>query len=80
MNINIIDTPDFNALGQCTFYSNGEKALVQTFTDGVQGIAVGPPQAITGVSCVGTCIYNYSEYFSLPAIGHGKERREGDRE
>lgn len=61
MSVSIIDTPDFNAFYQCTFYSAGEKALVQTFTDGVQGIVVGPPQPITGVRCEGTCIYNYND-------------------
>ena len=59
--VNIIDTPDFNAINQCTFYTAGEKTLVTSVDPktGLQSIIVGPPQAITAVSCTGTCIYTY---------------------
>lgn len=63
LNINIIQTPDFNAYQNCEFHTAGEKALVQGVIDGVQSIAVGPPQPILGVTCHGTCIPNYSDCY-----------------
>lgn len=59
MNVNIIQTPDYNAYQNCVFHTYGNPALVQGIIDNVQSIAVGPPQAIIGVTCQGTCIATY---------------------
>jgi hypothetical protein len=66
LNVNLIDTPDFNAIEQCTFQTSGPKTLVNTFNPetGVQSIAVGPPQVITGVSCNGYCIPVYGDCYA----------------
>ena len=62
MNINIIDAPDYNAFSQCTFYTDGEKELVQSIgDDGTQQILVGPPQPIRSVSCQGMCVPTYGK-------------------
>ncbi|KAK0610162.1 hypothetical protein B0T17DRAFT_546031 [Bombardia bombarda] len=62
--ISIIDAPDFLALTQCTFITSGEKTLASTITaQGLTQILVGPPQPITGVSCVGSCIYTYGDCY-----------------
>ncbi|OLN96244.1 hypothetical protein CCHL11_04459 [Colletotrichum chlorophyti] len=60
ISVNIIDAPDYNAISQCTFYTNGEKALVSGITpQGVQQVIIGPPQPVTGVSCFGICVPTY---------------------
>ncbi|KAI1397978.1 hypothetical protein F4819DRAFT_489977 [Hypoxylon fuscum] len=55
LSISIIDVPDSNAINQCTFNTNGEKALVSSIDreTGMQSIIVGPPQPIISVSCQG---------------------------
>ena len=63
--VNIIDAPDYNAISQCTFYTPGEKALVggiDTKT-GAGQVIIGPPQPVTGVSCVGMCVPTYSDCY-----------------
>lgn len=70
--ISIIDAPDYNAFGQCTFYTNGEKTLVSQITEsGLQQVVVGPPQPITGVSCSGVCIPTYGECFGIDGQSKG---------
>lgn len=62
ISVNIIDTPDYNAFSQCTFYTDGEKTLVQSIGDnGEQQIVVGPPQPIRSVSCQGMCVPTYGK-------------------
>ncbi|KAI9904449.1 hypothetical protein N3K66_000978 [Trichothecium roseum] len=62
--INIIDAPDYNALSQCEFKTDGDRALVLSIgDDGVQRIVVGPPQPIRSVSCKGTCVAIYGDCF-----------------
>ncbi|RPA80768.1 hypothetical protein BJ508DRAFT_327098 [Ascobolus immersus RN42] len=63
--VDIIDTPDFNAYSQCTFYTAGEKVLAQSINTqtGLQSLVVGPPQPIIAVSCTGTCIYTYGDCY-----------------
>ncbi|KAK0649855.1 hypothetical protein B0T16DRAFT_410792 [Cercophora newfieldiana] len=62
--VNIIDAPDYNAIPQCTFYTPGEKALVGGITsDGVNQVIIGPPQPVTGVSCLGICIPVYGDCY-----------------
>ncbi|KAF6832743.1 hypothetical protein CPLU01_05977 [Colletotrichum plurivorum] len=64
LSVNIIDAPDYNAISQCTFYTNSEKALVSGITpQGVQQVIVGPPQPVTGVSCYGMCVPTYSNCY-----------------
>ncbi|KXH62827.1 hypothetical protein CNYM01_03688 [Colletotrichum nymphaeae SA-01] len=66
ISVNIIDAPDYNALGQCTFYTNGEKALVGGITSqGLQQVIIGPPQPVTGVSCLGICVPIYGMCYDL---------------
>lgn len=63
--VNIIDAPDYNAISQCTFYTNGQKALVSGITpDGLQQVIVGPPQPITAVSCEGMCVPTYGDCYA----------------
>ncbi|KAI5859292.1 hypothetical protein GGS23DRAFT_586457 [Durotheca rogersii] len=64
--ISIIDTPDYNAISQCTFNTAGEKTLVNSIDTrtGLQSIIVGPPQPIISVSCVGTCVPVYGICFN----------------
>jgi hypothetical protein len=58
--VSIIDTPTFNAYSSCTFYTPGEKALVQSLgEDKRQQIIIGPPQPVTGVKCEGYCLGLY---------------------
>ncbi|KAK2027154.1 hypothetical protein LX32DRAFT_641151 [Colletotrichum zoysiae] len=65
ISVNIIDAPDYNAISQCTFYTNGEKALASGITSqGLQQVIVGPPQPITGVSCFGICVATYGECYN----------------
>ncbi|KAM5347170.1 hypothetical protein ACJ41O_010175 [Fusarium nematophilum] len=64
INVNIIDAPDYNAFSQCTFYTDGEKTLVQSIgDDGSQHVVVGPPQPIIAVSCEGMCVPTYGECY-----------------
>ncbi|KAK1542353.1 hypothetical protein CPAR01_05740 [Colletotrichum paranaense] len=66
ISVNIIDAPDYNALSQCTFYTNGEKALVGGITpQGLQQVIIGPPQPVTGVSCLGICVPTYGMCYDL---------------
>jgi hypothetical protein len=52
ISVSIIDTPDYNAISLCTFYTSGPKALVGSVTpEGLKQITVGPPQPILSVSC-----------------------------
>lgn len=68
MAINIIDAPDYNALSQCEFKTDGDRALALSIgDDGVQRIVVGPPQPIRSVSCKGTCVGIYGEIPSFPS-------------
>ncbi|KAK1998047.1 hypothetical protein LX36DRAFT_700559 [Colletotrichum falcatum] len=65
ISVNIIDAPDYNAISQCTFYTDSEKALVNGITpQGLQQVIVGPPQPITGVSCFGICVPTYGECYN----------------
>ncbi|KAF7560040.1 hypothetical protein G7046_g4105 [Stylonectria norvegica] len=60
ISVNIVDAPDYNAFQQCTFYTAGDKTLVQSIGEnGLQQVVVGPPQPITGVSCIGMCVPTY---------------------
>ncbi|KAI5918703.1 hypothetical protein F4810DRAFT_558420 [Camillea tinctor] len=64
ISVNIIDTPDYNAISQCTFNTAGEKALVSGISpEGVQQIIVGPPQPIISVSCQGSCVPTYGQCY-----------------
>ncbi|WYZ42477.1 hypothetical protein EsH8_VI_000176 [Colletotrichum jinshuiense] len=64
ISVNIIDAPDYNAISQCKFYTNGEKALVSGITpQGVQQVIIGPPQPVTGVSCLGICVPTYGQCY-----------------
>ncbi|KAL0938473.1 uncharacterized protein CTRU02_205083 [Colletotrichum truncatum] len=64
LSINIIDAPDYNAIYQCTFHTNGEKALVSGITpQGIQQVIIGPPQPVTGVSCFGFCVGTYENCY-----------------
>ncbi|KAI3324150.1 hypothetical protein HD806DRAFT_534468 [Xylariaceae sp. AK1471] len=52
ISVNIIDTPNYDAISLCTFNTPGPKALVGLSTpEGPQQIIVGPPQPILSVSC-----------------------------
>ncbi|KAH7369292.1 hypothetical protein B0T11DRAFT_327384 [Plectosphaerella cucumerina] len=65
ISVNIIDAPDYNAIAQCTFYTDGQKALVSGITpSGLQQVIVGPPQPITAVSCEGMCVPTYGDCYS----------------
>ncbi|KAH7028089.1 uncharacterized protein B0I36DRAFT_328593 [Microdochium trichocladiopsis] len=62
LNINLIDAPDYNALGQCTFTFDSitQPALALHITEsGLQQIAVGPPSVLKSVSCLGACVPTY---------------------
>jgi hypothetical protein len=60
ISVSIIDAPDYLALSDCTFHTDGEQTLVGGLSaEGVQQVIIGPPQPITGVSCFGTCIGTY---------------------
>jgi hypothetical protein len=66
LSVSIIDAPDFNALSQCTFYTEGTKALVLSISsEGLQQIIVGPPQPITAVACSGTCVPVYGMWATV---------------
>lgn len=57
ISINLIDAPDYNAQSQCQFHTAGPVTLQgQISADGTQQIAVGPPQPILSVSCLGMCV------------------------
>ncbi|KAJ3569418.1 hypothetical protein NPX13_g6094 [Xylaria arbuscula] len=47
ISVDSIDSPDYDALHKCTFYTSGPKTLTGSSTH----ITVGPPQPILGVSC-----------------------------
>lgn len=52
ISVSIIDTPNYDAISLCTFYTSGPKALVGSVTpQGLKQITVGPPQPILSVSC-----------------------------
>ncbi|RYP34247.1 hypothetical protein DL767_004370 [Monosporascus sp. MG133] len=62
--VSIIDTPDYNAISQCTFNTAGVATLEHYVTqDGLQQIIVGPPQPILSVSCEGTCVPTYGQCY-----------------
>ncbi|KAK3313097.1 hypothetical protein B0H66DRAFT_569546 [Apodospora peruviana] len=62
--VSIIDAPDYNAQYQCNFITAGQKTLAGSITStGLQQILVGPPQPITGVSCLGMCIGTYGDCY-----------------
>ncbi|RYP64625.1 hypothetical protein DL770_009160 [Monosporascus sp. CRB-9-2] len=64
MDVSIIDTPDYNAISQCTFNTAGVADLQPYVTpDGLQQIIVGPPQPIISVSCEGTCVPTWGECY-----------------
>ncbi|KAK7754541.1 hypothetical protein SLS62_003562 [Diatrype stigma] len=57
MAVNLIDAPDYNAQPGCQFHTVGQVMLQGRLTaDGLQQIAVGPPQPILSVSCQGMCV------------------------
>ncbi|EMR63885.1 hypothetical protein MGN70_001323 [Eutypa lata] len=57
ISINLIDAPDYNAQAQCQFHTAEPVTLQgQISADGTQQIAVGPPQPILSVSCLGMCV------------------------
>ncbi|KAJ2997179.1 hypothetical protein NUW58_g728 [Xylaria curta] len=52
ISVDTIDTPNYDALNLCTFYTAGPKTLVGSVTpEGLKQITVGPPQPILSVSC-----------------------------
>lgn len=63
ISVSIIDAPDYNAINQCTFKTDGEQALTQSVVDGLQKISVGPPQPIRSVSCEGFCVGTYGDCY-----------------
>lgn len=66
LNINIIDAPDYNAFYQCKFHTAGQATLASSISAaGVNEIMVGPPQAVTGVSCQGMCVPTYGDCYDV---------------
>ncbi|KAH8666898.1 hypothetical protein BX600DRAFT_436271 [Xylariales sp. PMI_506] len=64
LNINIIETPDYNAIQQCQFYTPGQQTLVNEISpEGLQRIIIGPPQPVTAVSCWGSCVATYGDCY-----------------
>ena len=65
LNVNIIDANDFNAYSGCTFVTNLPVTKVQSIDTktGEQHIILGPPAVVTGVSCHGFCVPNYSNCY-----------------
>ncbi|KAK4153251.1 hypothetical protein C8A00DRAFT_43814 [Chaetomidium leptoderma] len=62
--VNIIDAPDYNALYQCQFQTQGDATLVSSISStGVNQILVGPPAPITSVSCQGMCVATWSDCY-----------------
>ncbi|KAL7816724.1 hypothetical protein V8C26DRAFT_89678 [Trichoderma gracile] len=63
--IALIDAPDFNVLQACVIETPGAKNLSSTIAaDGVtQQVVIDPPQAVTSISCQGTCVETYGACF-----------------
>ncbi|RYP01427.1 hypothetical protein DL765_010862 [Monosporascus sp. GIB2] len=62
--VSIIDTPNYNAIAQCTFNTAGVVTLQPYVTpEGLQQIIVGPPQPIISVSCRGNCVPTWGECY-----------------
>lgn len=59
----VIDAPDFNVLQACVIETPGPKNLSSTIaSDGVtQQVVIDPPQAVTSISCQGTCVETYGK-------------------
>lgn len=61
--IQLIDAPDYNVLQACVIDTPGPKNLSSTIAaDGVtQQVVIDPPQAVTSITCQGTCVETYGE-------------------
>jgi hypothetical protein len=59
--IEYVQANDYNAREACTFDTSSEASFeLQTDTEtGEQRITINPPQAVSSVSCQGTCIATY---------------------
>ena len=56
MSVNLIDAPDYNAISQCVFVTDGPQMLLNNIGElGQHQVVVGPPQPIRSVSCMGAC-------------------------
>lgn len=55
--MSVIEAPDYPVFSQCEFYARGAKDVTGSVTeDGLQLVAIGPPQPVLGVSCYGSCV------------------------
>ncbi|KAL7948011.1 hypothetical protein V8C42DRAFT_316392 [Trichoderma barbatum] len=61
-----IDAPDFNVLQACVIETAGEANLSSTIAaDGVtQQVVIDPPQAVTSITCQGTCVATYGACYA----------------
>ncbi|KAK4183831.1 hypothetical protein QBC35DRAFT_507203 [Podospora australis] len=65
INIDKIESPDYDPYRLCTFHTAGQKSLASGINSqtGAAQVFVGPPQPITGVSCIGFCLTTYQDCY-----------------